>query len=56
MAVPFVVLSIGNMICVMVFSGLNAKNDWYSLVKDAIKSMAKKEEKEEPRQIEVIAK
>jgi hypothetical protein len=26
-------------------SGLNVKNDWYDLVKDATKSMAKKEER-----------
>jgi putative transposase len=33
-------------------SGLNVKNDWYSLVKDATKSIAKKDEKRVP-QIEV---
>jgi transposase InsO family protein len=36
-------------------SGLNVKNDWYNLVKDATKNEAKKEEKRVP-QIEVIVK
>jgi transposase-like protein len=36
-------------------SGLNMKNDWYDLVKDATKDSAKKEERRVP-QIEVIAK
>jgi len=36
-------------------SGLNVKNDWYSLVKDATKNEAKKEEKQ-VRQIEVTVK
>jgi putative transposase len=36
-------------------SGLNVKNDWYTLVKDATKNEAKKEEKQ-VRQIEVIVK
>jgi putative transposase len=36
-------------------SGLNVKNDWYDLVKDATKNMAKKEEKRVP-QIEVTVK
>ncbi|MGD0028980.1 MAG: IS6 family transposase [Candidatus Bathyarchaeia archaeon] len=36
-------------------SGLDVKNDWYDLVKDATKSMARREEKRVP-QIEVIAK
>jgi transposase-like protein len=36
-------------------SGLNVKNDWYTLVKDATKNEAKKEEKQ-VRQIEVTVK
>lgn len=36
-------------------SGLNVKNDWYTLVKDATKNEAKKEEKQ-VRQIEVTMK
>jgi len=36
-------------------SGLNVKNDWYTLVKDATKNEAKKEEKQ-VRQIEVSVK
>jgi hypothetical protein len=36
-------------------SGLNVKNGWYGLVKDATKSMAKKEEKR-VQQIEVTVK
>jgi len=34
-------------------SGLNVKNDWYDLVKDATKNMAKKEEKRVERFVEV---
>jgi hypothetical protein len=36
-------------------SGLNVKNDWYDLVKDATKDEAKKEEKRIERIVEVIA-
>jgi RimJ/RimL family protein N-acetyltransferase len=36
-------------------SGLNVKNDWYTLVKDATKNEAKKEEKQ-VRQIQVTVK
>jgi hypothetical protein len=36
-------------------SGLNVKNDWYNLVKDATKNKARKEEKRVP-QIEVTVK
>jgi hypothetical protein len=36
-------------------SGLNAKNEWYGLIKDATKSMAMKEENQNPEpQIEML--